>query len=215
MTEIRLMNTTNVLRNYGFENGEFSVGKAPIYKLPFKTRVEYGKIEEGASVDTQEEFLTAAYYSPIKIEYKAQAAIDKELPKGREGALKLAVMWLKKYAEYSNQENSNTRYDSALKGVEAVKKNSNLTDAEIRQYFTAYIEKEAFELGKKNLGAYYSNAELKSVVHPIVDYYLNPTKDNLRKLYEAIKASKSPAHYTRVVHGIGGSALVSSVTSVW
>ena len=172
MAEIRLMNTTNVLKNYGFKDGEFRLGEDPIYKLPFKARVEYGKIEEEASVDTQEEFLTAAYYSPIKIEYKAQAAIDKELPKGREGALRLGAMWLIKLAE---KPENGLQYKKAIDMICA---QSNVTRAEIDKYYAEAIRKKIYETP---INSPVTKDEANQARELLLTYTLTPTEKNIRQ----------------------------------
>lgn len=204
MTEVRLMNVNNILKNYGFREGVYNSGDSANCKFNLLTQSTYGKIEEGASIDTAEEFLTAAYYSPIKIEYKAQAVIDKELPKGKEGALKLTTMWLKKCAEED-------ACDGAQKAIDIIKTKSGLNDTDIRNYFVAAIEKEALAQGKKYLGKYYSNDELKYVVKPLIEYYMNPTKANLEKLADAQASSKDVVAYINFIREIGGNTLAVRV----
>jgi len=61
--------------------------------------MDYGEIEKKANIDTPEEFLTATYFSPIKIDRTKETQINMILPRNKEGALKLCAMWLKKRAE--------------------------------------------------------------------------------------------------------------------
>lgn len=195
MPEVRLMDMNNILRNYGFKEGCFYLDiNTPDNKLPFIVRAQFGAIEKDACIDTAEEFVTAAYYSPISISPKAQAAIDKELPKDSEGAKRLGAMWMRKIAEYpENSANYN-------KAIDLICSKSNVTRTEITAYYAIAIEKLIFETGKKHLGGLYSQKELKDGgLKPIVDYYLNPTEDNLNKIALTAKESRDRKKYFDVL----------------
>ncbi len=176
MTEVRLMNVNSLLKYYGFKNAEFTPG-AKENRVVLASIATFGKIEKNASIDTPEEFITAAYYSPIQISKSAQSKIEKELPHSKDGALSLASMWMKKAAIYP--ENAS----SYRKVIELIKQKSNVSDAEISQFYSAAVEKEVMRLGKKHLGKFYSDAELKNtVLKPIVDYMVNPSPKGLTNI---------------------------------
>lgn len=176
--ETRLVNVSNVLSYYGFKGGKFSIsGDSVVDKLPAVDQIKFGKIEGVKCIDTPEEFITAAYYSQIEVPKSARTKIEKELPRSKEGALRLASMWMKKAAIFP--ENA----AAYSKAIEIIKQKSNVTDTEIRAYYAAAIEKEVLLLGKKYLGKWYkTEEERRALLQPIIDYMLHPTNDGLRKI---------------------------------
>lgn len=172
------MNISNVLNYYGFNGGKFNSSVKIVKDLDFSDDLATGEIEGNKSIiDTPEEFITAAYYTPVQITKVAQSKIEKELPHTKDGALQLASMWMKKWAIYP--ENG----ASYQKAIDLIKQKSGVNDAEIRDYYAASAEKEIMKIGKKHLGKFYSDAELKnSVLKPIIDYMLNPTVDGLKRI---------------------------------
>ena len=91
--------TTNVLTYYGFKNGNFSVKNDHVQMLNITDENNMGNIEKSSALDTAEEFLTAAYFTPVDIKPSAKARIEKHLPKTKEGVLKLCNLWKLKMAE--------------------------------------------------------------------------------------------------------------------
>lgn len=179
-TEPRLMNISNVLSYYGFNGGKFNSAVKIVKDLDFTDELATGEIEGNRSIiDTPEEFITAAYYTPVQITNVAKAKIEKELPHTKQGALELASMWMKKWA--ISPENG----ASYQKAIDIIKQKSNITDAEIREYYATAVEKEVMKLGEKHLSKYYSETELRNtILKPIIDYMLNPTTEGLKKIKE-------------------------------
>jgi len=102
--------------------------------------MQFGRIEGAINIDTPEEFITAAYYSPVEISASARAAINRELPQGREGALRLGAMWLKKSAELPQNAGA---YQRALS---MIMQRSGVSAQEIRDYYVRTMtDKEAQE----------------------------------------------------------------------
>jgi len=206
-SDVRLLDVNRILKSYGFKGGEISfASNSPVHKLDFLSQMTYGAIEETGAIDTAEEFITAVYYSPIELSASAKKSILAELPEGKTGALRLAAMWLKKRAEEDG-----TGY---IKAIEIIKEKSGITESEINTFFAAAIEKEVMKQGKVYLGKYYSGDKLKDAVRPLVEYYINPTKENLEKLDDAHSSVKSPSAYIdliREVGGLGGNSLTTKV----
>ncbi len=178
-SEVRLMDTSSILRNYGFANGRFDIYEAMAItpEMDSRVRTSFGAIEGKANIDSAEEFISAAYYSSIQISTRAQSAIKKELPQGKEGALRLASMWLRKRAEHPENRSG---YMSALN---IIMNRSRISMNEITDYYAASIEKEIVAKGKRRLGDRYSERELKNtVLRPIINYYVNPTDENLKNI---------------------------------
>jgi len=113
-------------------------------------------------------------------------------------------MWLKKWAE--STENA----ASYQKAIDIIKQKSGLNDTEIRDYYAGAIEKEILKYGKQRLGKFYSKAELKSFLQPLINYYINPTDANLQIAANARKQCKSPSYYSLVVMEISPDTSFSS-----
>ena len=193
MAEVRLMNTTNILRNYGFKNGNFDSTADVALETAIDANVKYGSIEEDDFIDTTEEFLTATYYSPIKITPKAQAAIDKELPKGREGALRLGAMWLIKLAE---EPENDLQYKKAIDMICA---QSNVTRAEIDKYYAEAIRKKIYETPIDKVLTKDEQAQVREL---FLAYMLNPTDKRMNeeflKYVIRLKFSTFPSSFKKV-----------------
>jgi len=189
------MNISNILNNYGFKGGSFTKAAGIVTDLELEDVTNSSNIEGNKNlIDTPEEFITAAYYSPIQISSKAQTAIDKELPKGKEGAFRLASMWLRKSAE--NPANK-AGYMNALN---IIMTRSNISIDEITDYYAKSIEKEIMAKGQKTMGGLYSKDELKnSVLKPLLDYYLNPTDANLNMVAMTANKTKDAAKYVDII----------------
>jgi len=206
MSDVRLMDVNKILKSYGFKGGVYNSGDTVNCRFNLLTQAAYGKIEEGASIDTAEEFITAVYYSPIELSASAKKSILAELPEDKTGALRVAAMWMKKRAE---------EFDSGyIKAIEIIKEKSGITESEINTFFAAAIEKEVMKQGKVYLGKYYSGEKLKDAVRPLVEYYINPTKENLEKLADAKSSTINPAAFMLVVRTIGGDNLAAEVNLI-
>ncbi len=178
MPEVRLMNVNNVLSAYGMTQG-FVRGSPIIRNIPFSRMVEFGPIENNPSIDTPEEFITAAFYSPIEVSASARAAINRELPQGREGALRLGAMWLKKSAEMPQNAGA---YQRALS---MIMQRSGVSEREIREYYVRIMTDTINAAGQRYLGRYYTREQLvNTICRPLVEYYSNPTTSNYNTLVQ-------------------------------
>lgn len=99
--------------------------KRTSYKLDKDTRDTF-KALDGASgfIDTPEEFITAAYFSPVQIvDASALAAVEAVLPHSdpRTAGLKLGAMWYKKIVEMQFCDPTNTaqlaNYELAIRTI--------------------------------------------------------------------------------------------------
>lgn len=206
MAEVRLMNMGNIFTAYGMP-GHFVRGHSAIRSIDVKTQLTIGKIEGAINIDTPEEFITAAYYSPIQISSKAQTAINRELPQNKEGALRLGSMWMRKIAE--NPENKANYY----KAIDIICQKSNVTRAEINSHYAVSIEQEIFNTGKRHLGGLYSNEELRNgTLRPIINYYLDPTEANLKMIAVVADQSRNTEKYVDAVRTLSPD-LSAKVTS--
>ena len=149
--------------------------------------MDYGEIEKKANIDTPEEFLTATYFSPIKIDRTKETQINMILPRNKEGALKLCAMWLKKRAEnlskvYSGKTDEKDYSTNYLQVVSKIMDKANISKSEVADYFAKAIESEIIKYGKEHLGKWYSESELRlSILKPLIEYYKDPSKSNLDK----------------------------------
>jgi len=109
-----------------------------------------GETDMDCYVDTPEEFLTANYLSPVKIEIKdinALKVINQELPEGAEGAIKLACLWKKRVAEVKfNLSIPEDKKKQQLANYELIQKTlrekAGVTIAQVDKYFAEAIRSE-------------------------------------------------------------------------
>jgi len=88
-----------VLRALGFPGGVFDPVNAMDYQFDPAIEAKVGRFDRDAAVDTAEELLTALFYSPAAVGNKTRESIERLLPPGREGALRLCSLWLLKSAD--------------------------------------------------------------------------------------------------------------------
>ena len=195
---IRLMNVQNLLSAYGFKNGVFQKGHSSINKIDFFEAENYASLEGDKNIiDTPAEFLTAVYYSPIKITPAAQAIVNKELPQGQEGALRLCDMWLRKKAE------GNMSCSSCDNAVRLIMTKAELNKDQVIAHFKESIEKEVIKYGEQHLKKYYaSNGQLRKDLMPVIKYYIKPTQDNILEIAKAVKKSKNYGAYLNTLDSI-------------
>jgi hypothetical protein len=131
-------------------------------------------------IDTPEEFITASFYNDIPVVKEARDIIQKELPQGKTGALRLASLWLKKNAE---DENNYRKYRTA---INIIKKKSDLSNREIKNYYDRAIENEIQKIAVETIGDMPAQKMISSeICTPIIHYYTEPGKINEENLVAA------------------------------
>lgn len=185
MTEVRLMDMNRIMSAYGFKGGVFNVGNPILSELDSSAEKQFGSIEGDLTlVDNQEEFASYVLFKDLKISYNLQKVVDQELPKGEEGAKRLCSIWLKKVAEYP--ENSKQYWDA----IAIVKQKANekygviLTDEQITTYYAESMKTKIYGTPIQLL----TKEEQNQVKELLLDYFLNPTKDNATKFREYSKS---------------------------
>lgn len=155
------------------------------YGSPVVTKVSLGEFSDGISqikgmknlLDTPEEFITAAYYSYMDVMNEMKVVIQKELPPGRTGALRVASMWLKKCAE---NRGSCEKYGAA---IDLIKEKSAVSEQSIHDYFGKAIENEVRKLAAAQCPAGMTQKGVyDEICRPIIAYYNlpdNATEKNL------------------------------------
>ncbi len=124
---IQMLSVNIMLNKYGFQGGKFSASSQIVNDVDFMSHIEFGAIEEGASIDTPEEFITATYFSPIEVQCaQARLQIEQVLPQNNkiEAGIKLGAMWYQKMVAYqfaapagSDKSEQLARYDLIMKTI--------------------------------------------------------------------------------------------------
>ena len=84
--EVRLMNVNRILKSCGFDKGLFKNTNKIVDKVDMTDSYNICTLDKDSdTIDTKEEFLTAAYYNIKILPRKAQKVINAELPKGKTG----------------------------------------------------------------------------------------------------------------------------------
>jgi len=189
------LNANRVLSLYGFKGGNFDPSEDMVYDIETATAGRTSDIEGNKYlIDTQEEFLTAAYYCPVEIvDATAKIEIEKELPHTKQGAIKLVAMWLKKRAE--NLDNS----ANYLKIIDMIKEKSGLTYEDAKAYYDRAITVEILKWGKKYFPNYSEQQLEKTVLPKLIAYYQNPAEPNLIEAVKEADRSESIGAYINLV----------------
>ena len=173
----KFADTEAILGNYGFKNGFDAsiIPTSPLAQLSIIAMGKYGAIEGEPLIDTAEEFITASYYSTIKVDAKAQAAIDKELPKGKAGALRLGAMW---YLKYLGSDGCKT-------AIKLIMEESNVTRGEIISYYEAALKNKINNtpINKPVMGKQFTKEEEAMLKKLLSDFINAPTQETARAMY--------------------------------
>jgi len=179
----RLADINLILTAYGcIKNGKYDYGAYVVTKVSLLGNIDDISQIEGMRdlLDTQEEFITASYYSHANVIEEVREILETELPPGKIGGLRLASMWMKKSAEDRNNQG---KYKTA---ITIIKERSKLSDSEIKNYFDKAIEHEGNRIAEGNLGARYPQKSIHDeLTAPIVIYYREPNKKNEDNLIRA------------------------------
>ena len=195
-TGTSIVNTKNLISYYGFANSQYTSISPIVTKIPKITRREFSGIEgESLLLDTPEEFITAAYFSPVQIQVtdvSLKASIEADLPHGpdskptKEAGLKLATMWLKKRAEnlaYTKTEggfgssDSPNYNNSYMHAIDIIKEKTGVTDQEIQNFYAKAIEDEILRIAKLPV-LFDSSVQTVYINKPLSTYF---TDEQLRK----------------------------------
>ncbi|MCP4131275.1 MAG: hypothetical protein GY754_09865 [bacterium] len=184
----KLINTQKALTAYGFPGGSFSKNNKIIKSIDDSIKEKIGTTESKPAIDTGEEFLTAAFYSDITIEdERKEKTVMIEMASGKEGALKLGSMWLRKRIDTASY------YDSAIKFI---CEKSEVTEAEIMAYYREAMSAEIDRIVRmvlKNTPRKLYTFELEpgedtvNAIDLIKEYYFAPTRKNYENLVKACR----------------------------
>lgn len=173
MTDVRLMNSSSIFKSCGYTNGVFeaSIPNETKSELNFNDENDISLIEGNSSIDTAEEFITAVYYSPIKLSASAKKSILAELPEGKTGALRVAAMWFFKIAESpENREKYMNAVNLVLK-MSNEKHGVSVTVSEARKFYEEAIREKIYSTP---LGKPLTVEEQKKVKELLLAYMLEP-----------------------------------------
>lgn len=179
----RLPDINKILTAYKcLDNNKFNYGAYVVTKVSLLGDPDDISSIEGIKdlLDTQEEFITASFYYKMPVISEVSEIIEKELPQGKTGALRLASLWLKKSAE--DRDN----YGKYKIAINIIKNKSKLSDGEIKNYFNKAIENEIQKITTENLGAQYTQKIIyNEIITPVSMYYTEPSKRNEENLINA------------------------------
>lgn len=144
-TGTTMLSTNSLLSYYGFTGGTFNAGSSIVTQIPRAERRTFGAFEGSTAIDTPEEFLTAAYFSPVQIvitDASAAAAVETVLPHAdpRTAGLKLGAMWYKKIVELQFCDPTNTaqlaNYELAINTIST---RTGVSRADMVEFFRSGI----------------------------------------------------------------------------
>jgi hypothetical protein len=194
-TEAVFINTDRAMKGYGFSDGKLKTTADIVNKIDEGIAKDVGSFENSEKLDSEEEFLSAAFYSTLKVEKpEMQKIITEELSVGSNGGRKLGAMWLKKRVDMGKP------YDTALSYIE---KQSNLTREQLLTYYRAAISSHIDSIVRQvmtNIPRKYYNyimngdesennpdAVTVNAIDLIKEYYLEPTDVNYNNLLDAVE----------------------------
>ena len=178
--EERIADIKKILTAYGcIKNGKYNYGAYVVTKVSLLGNIDDISQIEGMKelLDTSEEFITASYYSQVSVIKEMREIMQKELPPGKIGGLRLASMWLKKSAEDRDYHGKYTVV------INIIKKKSELSDKNIRNYFNKAIENEIHKIAVDNIGALFTQKIIyNEICVPVITYYIHPNIENENNL---------------------------------
>jgi hypothetical protein len=168
----RLPDTNKILAAYGcIEKGKYNYGVYVVTKVSLLGDPDNISFTEGMKelLDTPEEFITASFYYNPPVMIEVREIIERELPRGKIGGLRLASLWLKKSAE--DRDNS----PKFAVAINIIRKKSGLTDAAIHEYFIRAMENEIMKSAAEIYGSR-NNMEIirTRICAPLLAYYAHP-----------------------------------------
>jgi hypothetical protein len=169
-----------ILSYYGFQNGNFSIKNKKSAEINFLDENNVGSIEKGGSIDTKEEFITAAYFTPVDIKPSAKARIEQHLPKTRAGVLKLCNMWKLKMAELPGHR---AKYAAAIRLVRKLaseKMGIDVSSDAVDRYWVRAVDNKLDSL--RPLIRELNEEEKQQAVKLTRAYLLNPSESNQKAL---------------------------------
>lgn len=149
----------------GFKNGIFDISRAGEFQLDPGIERQVGAVEGDYTLDTSEEFLTAAYYSMDRLPEAVRKGILAGFPAGREGGLRLCAMWLFKMAERPSG------VEGCRKAVRIVMKKSSLSASDVTDYYDAAVRDRINRIPMSSLSA----QEQDMLRSALTLYLLDPT----------------------------------------
>jgi len=186
--EVRLVSVNKILSACKIQ--KFSTDNDTVQEINFSDNSNIRTIEGNkTTIDTQEEFLTAAYYNIKILPGEAQKVISAELPAGKEGALRLSAMWLTKLAE--NPENG-LQYNKA---IDLIIEKSSIDRESISNYYARSMQKKIYAMP---LGEPLTDDEQKKAKELLLAYMVKPTTANA-KAFKTFKFNLGISSPTKAV----------------
>lgn len=190
-TNVHFPDSSRAMKAYGFSAGTLNTHAEIITKLKKEVSEKVGTFELTKAIDSDEEFLTAAFYSDISVEDEnSKSVLTEELSVGRNGGILLGALWLKKSVD------TGSSYEEALSYIE---KKSDITRDRMESYYRAAISSEIDRvtvLALKDIPKRYydyvinendgKEGEKTNGIDLIKEYYMYPTQDNYKRLLQAV-----------------------------
>jgi hypothetical protein len=185
-----LVNQVSILKSYGFTAGYFIPRNPLTMHVDPGVELEFGRIEAEETIDTAEEFITAGWFHPFTRCPGDTGGIERELPHTRDGAMKLCAMWMKKRAENRGLaligEKRRDYYTNYSDVIDKIINSRGLQRGAAEEYYKIAITDRILRFGDRELGYAFSMDTLeRSVLKPLIEYYLNPRREAFDKIVGA------------------------------
>ena len=133
-------------------------------------------------IDTKEEFLTAAYFTPVDVKPSAKARIEQHLPKNKAGVLKLCNLWKLRMAEAPYGRDKYAAAIRLVRKLASEKMGINVSHDEVEAHYARSIDNKLNSL--YDTIRELNSSEQQKTVRLTRAYLLNPTEDNKIALQE-------------------------------
>ncbi|NPV02766.1 MAG: hypothetical protein HPY53_15440 [Brevinematales bacterium] len=185
-----LINQVFILKTYGFTAGYYTPENPLTSKVDPRIEIEFGKIEAETNIDTAEEFITAGWFHPFTLNSVNMSGLERELPHTEYGALKLCAMWMKKRAENKGMVEIGEKLRDYSSGysevIEKIMHPYGLSHGTVDDYYRIAVRDSILKSGHRDLGYAFSSDILeRSVLMPVIDYYMNPQRENFDRIVRA------------------------------
>jgi len=168
-----------LLRAYGFTNGQFNTSSSLIDTIDMDVLGSASAIEgQEFNIDSAIEFFTAARYGGVRVTPSSRRVVDRELPRGREGDLKLGAAWLEKL------QRRDTSQESCNRALAFISGRSGVGVSEIRDYYRREVTRRLVAIARVEFPA---GTSLPETIQPLIDYVASfDGRGNLRVNDEAL-----------------------------
>jgi len=178
--EPRLINRELIYKSLGMKNGKFDKNHKAVFFINGEPKKGIEKLEGNKSkIDTENEFLTMLFNNrneTLTMSPKAADVINKEIPTGKTGFLRISSMWLLGFAEKPTSKANN------YKVLTFLSKYSGASIKEMEQYYAKAVKIKIRETNISSYkGVFLTNKEKQKVKQLLYNYMVKPSNMNSNK----------------------------------